>query len=908
MANRELRGTFGLKKTDWLSIFLVCSLPILLNAAGLFEWRSTNPVYILSGLAFEYQPPILPGFPWIDPSIGSYSQSLGHLSAEEWLHGRVPWWNHFTGVGMPLAGEMCSESFFLPFVLLYHFPNGWLIHEVVLEILAGLGAYACFRKLGLDSFSSLVGAALFASCGVFAWHGNPVTGPVAFLPWLIFGIESARSSAVNNCKGGWIVIALSLSFSIYGGFPETAYINGLFAGVWSIWRCFPGTTSFRFQFAKKLLTGVIVGVLLSVPILAPFLEFLKLSYVGRHSYDLGFGALPREALSISLFPWLYGGIFAFQDLRGIVFLVWSNVGGYLSIVQVGMILLALFFGRRKPLYILLTGWIAVCFARTFGLPIASPLVDAMPLIKLAAFYRYAPASWEFSSAMICAFLLNEMRSNGLRAKGKIAAGIAIGLVAVIALYPATNLYNELVSKPLYKGFFWISILWGFGLLLAILVLVCLDALRGSKRRNILCGTIGALMIVDSAALFIVPTFSGLVIKDRSIRHQLDFLRENLRLNRFYTLGPVAANYGAYFQLASINHNYIPVSERWRKYVLSHLDPYANAICFVAGCPRQDPGAPTQAEVFRQRIHAYEEVGVRYLLTAHGADLESLNSLDFGSGPAKALMLNTGQSIEGELVDPRLSGIEIRSAFITIGNYQGKSDGNLKVEIAGDQGNATGVADLRNTPDNRALRVDLDRPAKSATGRIHYKLEHREGREPVAIWSATLKPGLTRGSSNATPRGDVPYLTFSDRTSKDQGFWKAYESNAIDVYELDAPKPYFEIIDGAGRIEAKNQFEASVYSPIDSEVVRRELFYPGWKATIDGHEVPIDCYNELFQKIGVPSGTHEIRFFYRPTHFFIMMTCLVSGLVWIAFCLCSQCLGLITNKSFHVRISNSTVVL
>jgi hypothetical protein len=67
----------------------------------------------------------------------------------ESFHGR---WN-------ALAAEMCSESIFLHFVLLYHFPNGWLLHELALEILAGLGAYARFRKLELDWFSSLVGAA-----------------------------------------------------------------------------------------------------------------------------------------------------------------------------------------------------------------------------------------------------------------------------------------------------------------------------------------------------------------------------------------------------------------------------------------------------------------------------------------------------------------------------------------------------------------------------------------------------------------------------------------------------------------------------------------------------------------------------------------------------------------------------
>jgi hypothetical protein len=43
----------------------------------------------------------------------------------------------------------------------------------------------------------------------------------------------------------------------------------------------------------------------------------------------------------------------------------------------------------------------------------------------------------------------------------------------------------------------------------------------------------------------------------------------------------------------------------------------------------------------------------------------------------------------------------------------------------------------------------------------------------------------------------------------------------------------------------------------------EQFYPGWRASIDGHTVPIERWNGAFQSVAVPPGSHAVRFQYRP---------------------------------------------
>ena len=60
----------------------------------------------------------------------------------------------------------------------------------------------------------------------------------------------------------------------------------------------------------------------------------------------------------------------------------------------------------------------------------------------------------------------------------------------------------------------------------------------------------------------------------------------------------------------------------------------------------------------------------------------------------------------------------------------------------------------------------------------------------------------------------------------------------------------------------------------------EQFYPGWRASIDGHRVRIERWNTAFQSVAVPPESHTVTFEYRPASLILGAT--ISGVSLLGF--------------------------
>jgi uncharacterized membrane protein YfhO len=79
-------------------------------------------------------------------------------------------------------------------------------------------------------------------------------------------------------------------------------------------------------------------------------------------------------------------------------------------------------------------------------------------------------------------------------------------------------------------------------------------------------------------------------------------------------------------------------------------------------------------------------------------------------------------------------------------------------------------------------------------------------------------------------------------------------------------------------EEPNQIKMSVRAPGTGWLVLSDLWYPGWKAEMDGQGTPVFRANYLFRAVWVPVGEHTIVWKYSPGSLWIGL--LVSSVSWI----------------------------
>jgi hypothetical protein len=255
--------------------------------------------------------------------------------------------------------------------------------------------------------------------------------------------------------------------------------------------------------------------------------------------------------------------------------------------------------------------------------------------------------------------------------------------------------------------------------------------------------LAVLLVAEAMFFFAIPTLSS--PRGGSVdMPAIAFLRENLGLQRFYTLGPIAPNYGAYFGIASINHNYLPVASRWADWFKAHLDPgNDNPVVFSGARFDGDTNATLQ---LRAHLATYEWAGVKYVV-APGAD----NPFDYAQASA----------------------------------YE-------------------------------------------------------------------------------------------------QAAQKVYGDDVMSIYELPDPRPYFQAVAGGCTVEARERTRAVASCAAPGMLVRRELFFPGWTATVNGTPAPIRELEGLFQAIDLPQGKSEVRYSYELAG---------AGWAWLAVILAFITLGI-----------------
>ena len=217
------------------------------------------------------------------------------FAAEELAAGRLPLWDPYVYLGMPLAAQMQSGVWYpgtAPFHL-FAFATALAVFHALHYGLVGLFAYLWLRRGGLAQAAALAGGAVFMACGILASR-VPFLNHLSTLAYAPAFLLFARSP--------WL-LGLSFALAFLSGYPLMAAGSALtaFALSWILERRAPPVLGWTLAAASAAGLGMVL--------LAPAVQLVAASQRGagiKAAEILNYGLTPRD-LAGFIAPWLASG-------------------------------------------------------------------------------------------------------------------------------------------------------------------------------------------------------------------------------------------------------------------------------------------------------------------------------------------------------------------------------------------------------------------------------------------------------------------------------------------------------------------------------------------------------------------------------------------------------------------------
>jgi hypothetical protein len=571
-----------------------------------------------------------------------------------------------------------------------------------------------------------------------------------------------------------------------------------------------------------------------------------------------------------LFPYVYGPIQYGNEMIGEPADIWWHTGGYCGLLLVFLAVLGLARRSAKDfgLRFLFAGWLVLTLAKAAGVHPVARVIDLIPFIRETMFFNYITPSWQACLSVLAAYALDDWHAGPSPARWRrhapgFAAGVCL-LAAAVSLYAARGEIHMLArSIPWFAAFPIAAI----GVATASVLIAAKILSKDPTRRRSLA--LGCSIVSTSLALYGFSLLSG--TRDRALNEQpIAFLRQHLKLSRFYAAPDPEANYGAYYEIASVNHNYLPVPQNWVDFLHARINPDLDAVEFhgtglTASSTEAvgEPQAPNRLIPVGEILRTYEDLGVRYLVLPTGTmPFSDWIGPDIVPTNQRPFPLEDGQSFDVALAPRQVTTGTIHDVGLQIGTYGGHSRGVLAIALCDGANCASGDIDATNAKDNKVAMLRLNHPLSTRQGdalRAHISFR---GSARVAVW---LWP-RANGSQMAGPDiADPAYIPFLSLHTQRDGEAPAlvYKDGQVDIRELAHPGDYFTALSGRCRLSPVSRYEVSADCVSPDTLIRRELFFPGWQAKAGDTELPIVSHANLLQAVALSAGHHDLKFRYQP---------------------------------------------
>jgi len=285
-----------------------------------------------------------------------------------------------------------------------------------------------------------------------------------------------------------------------------------------------------------------------------------------------------------------------------------------------------------------------------------------------------------------------------------------------------------------------------------------------------------------------------------------------------------------------------VPQLWAGYTV-HLAPtMANATLFSA-----------TPEALLNHEQAYEAIGTRFVIASPADNLQgyAFSAVDPQHINANIPLVPGGPAVQGAMVfKPDAPAISAMS--VIAGTYYDTSHGPVTGTLCDAGGCAAATVDAASAADNTPLLFSFATPLKVQPGdHLTYRFTQSTGKG-LALWLAPNQQGVETLTVSLFVQTTAaqPVLVFHDRLAS--------------IFELPNPAPYAQTSDASCNVAIAGRQTIQTLCANAAILTRRELFFPGWAATVNGQAVPIS-QSGLFQTVPVPAGTAVVRFSYAPEH-------------------------------------------
>ncbi|MGP8160567.1 MAG: YfhO family protein [Candidatus Dormibacteria bacterium] len=236
-------------------------------------------------LAYGYPGPPILGSNEIDPGASAWGYEPQIAKAHQELStGELPLWDSNVMLGAPLAADAVA-GLYNPLtwpLVASPTPTTWDVWLLLRLLAAGLLCSLLAGYLRLSLVPSIVAGSIFMLSGVFVERTSTIqTGIMATLPLIILGAEACIRRPSRWSSG---VLALAIASSVLFGMPEETFMCVLLGAVYFAVRfgalCLRRDRASCVRAAYAGAGGAAIGMLLSLPLIVPFEEYIGAGYTG----------------------------------------------------------------------------------------------------------------------------------------------------------------------------------------------------------------------------------------------------------------------------------------------------------------------------------------------------------------------------------------------------------------------------------------------------------------------------------------------------------------------------------------------------------------------------------------------------------------------------------------------------